>query len=473
MSDARRRLEFRCRQLGAVSERKFSDARRRREVRCRQRGAVAERISADDRHNLVGIRAADTPVDQLHIVIPAVLVLRRVSRVSRYRPNLRAPSDEAILRRVPAAVVDRRAAVIGRRGAVGHVGVGLQGGAAVLPGHRIGPHRGGKHRVHIPVSRHAVQRRAVHASSLGLAPACEAVAVLCRAGLGWGAAAVCPVPSVRHRGGVQQGAAVVEIQVAGDVLVHDVDAGIPALHLTELRPGDILNPHRAAHLGLVHVVALLVQATHGVQPVVEGQDVRRRVKAPVEADEPHAGIGRDRRQNVRRWHRAADVLQPQGCDVGVPRQNEVRNAGLVADGQVGDGVRQVQHLQDAAVWQRASGDGRAVEIDVLQARASGEVHRLGHVWAIPHVQSLHQHVVAQIQLRQVGVGVGVGAVAQLQGLQFSCHAELRVAYLQPGEVPNVFDLAGRVNIDFRVVDVVQGTFQGVAAAPQCPGLHQV
>ena len=133
----------------------------------------------------------------------------------------------------------------------------------------------------------------------------------------------------------------------------------------------------------------------------------------------------------------------------------------------------MQRLDDAAVRQGAAGDGRTVEVHRFQPRAPAQIHRLGQVRAVSHIDGLHQHIVAQIQLRQVRVGVGARAVAQLQALELGRHAEFRIAHLQTAQVPDVLDLACGIHIDLRVVHIVQRALQLIAAAPQRPGLHQI
>ena len=168
------------------------------------------------------------------------------------------------------------------------------------------------------------------------------------------------------------------------MLIHHREIGVAAVDVRQLGPGDVGGGDGATDLGLVHVVALLVQAPHGVEHIQQGEDVRRRVEAPAHPQQPDTAVGRHGGEDVL-GRDGRGVLHPQGGDGRIGRHGEVRDAALVADGEVGHGCGQVQGLEDAAVGEGQASDGRAVKVGVLQAGAAGDIHRHGEVGAVAHV----------------------------------------------------------------------------------------
>ena len=129
----------------------------------------------------------------------------------------------------------------------------------------------------------------------------------------------------------------------------------------------------------------------------------------------------------------------------------------------------MERLQDAAIRQLNASDGCPVEIDLLDVLAPGKIDGLllirTQIRTVPNVQCLEHGVVAQIKLRQVSIGIIRITVSKLQALKSCGQVELRIAHLQTAQVADGFDLAGRIDVDFRVVYLIQRTGNRVALPP--------
>ena len=80
----------------------------------------------------------------------------------------------------------------------------------------------------------------------------------------------------------------IEIDVACDMVIPDGNIRIPALELCQLRAGQHVHRDPAAHLRLVGIVAVLIDASHQVKPVVQCQRIIDVVKCPIDADQSYA-----------------------------------------------------------------------------------------------------------------------------------------------------------------------------------------
>ena len=234
------------------------------------------------------------------------------------------------------------------------------------------------------------------------------------------------------------------------MLIHDLDAGIAALHLGKLCAGETIHPDRAAHLGLVHVVAAFVQTAHGVQIVIQAQNVRGAIKTPVKADQAHTGVCRDLHQDLLGGDDGG-VLHAKGHHAAVSRHLKLGELGLVDDREIRDGCRQVQLFQDTAPWQGDSHHRRAIQQDFFNVGAAAGVQLLGKPGAVPGVQSPQQGVVAKGQGHQVVVDVALCPVADFQVGQVLGVLNVDVFQHQGAEIAKRGDHRCTVHADDRVL----------------------
>ena len=137
----------------------------------------------------------------------------------------------------------------------------------------------------------------------------------------------------------------------------------------------------------------------------------------------------------------------------------------------------MQHSEHTAVGQRHTGDLGAIEIHLFNARAAGQIHGFlipgSKAGAVAHIQLLQQLVLAQIQRLKVAVGVILGGVAQDQLLQLGGVDKLRIAHTKRRKIAHIGKLRCGINIDFRIVHIVEGALHHVGLVSLCSGLHQV
>ena len=172
-------------------------------------------------------------------------------------------------------------------------------------------------------------------------------------------------------------------------------------------------------------------------------------------------------------HSIGDILKPDRREVLIRRDRKLRDRRLVQDRQVGHGRRKVQRLQNAAVGQFQTGDGCAVEVDMLQIAAAGEVNGLCQVGAIAHIDSPQQFIVTEVQLGHVTVGVCLGRIAKFQPLELERLGEICVADHQAGQVTHVRQLGSAVDINLSVVYVVQRARQCAWIVSRGSRLNQI
>ena len=114
-----------------------------------------------------------------------------------------------------------------------------------------------------------------------------------------------------------------------------VDVWIPGFPGGNIIPGDGPgNVDGPADLGRIHVVAVFVQAPHGVQGIQQGLQLRLAGNRPRNPDQPHTGGCGDSLDHGLAVHCPADILQPQGGDIGIGRDSQVCQGRLVHEGQV-------------------------------------------------------------------------------------------------------------------------------------------
>ena len=68
------------------------------------------------------------------------------------------------------------------------------------------------------------------------------------------------------------------------------------------------------------------------------------------------------------------------------------------------------------------------------------VHSLNKIRAVAHVQSPQQDVIAQVQVRQIGIAVGITGVSQFERLQLGGKRKLCITYHKPRQVSHIFEL---------------------------------
>ena len=241
--------------------------------------------------------------------------------------------------------------------------------------------------------------------------------------------------------------------------------------------GDVRDIDRAVHLSGGHVVAILVDAAHVIQDIEHIRDLAGLFQFPPESKQPNTGTGSQGFQDCLGVHRAAHVLKPQGRDAGKGRTGEIRQGILVADDERGDSGRQMQHSEHTAVGQRHTGDLGAIEIHLFNARATGQIHGFlvagSKAGAVADIQLLQQLVLAQIQRLEVSVGVILGGVAQDELLQLGGIDELGIAHPERRKIAHIGKLRCGINIDFRIVHIVEGALHDVGFVSLCSGLHQI
>ena len=404
-------------------------------------------------------------------------VAGRVGRVAGHCGGRRRPALGCL------PVVGGHGLAPGRRRAVGQ-GVGPQRAVVgVLPGDGVRAHRAAIGRIDRAVLHHVGGRVGLGRLRVHLTvPAHKGIAVLRRGSPARSAGRGFLRHAVDAGHGFQRAAAVIALvgQCAAGVVRDHLQIGVILFgrqDRRQLRAGQGADVDGALYLGGVHIVAALIQAAHGVQLGDDGQDFRRGGRLPRHADQAHTGCRGDGVQDGQHVHGCAHILQPKGGNVRVGGHRQVGDGRLVADRQVRDRGRQVQHPQLAAVGQLHAGDGRAVKIHVFDADAAVDVHALhvagAQAGTAPHVQRAQQGVIAQVQLLQVAVVIAGPAVAQLDAAQLRGHAKVGKAHLQAAEVAHAGQLTGRIDINFGVVHVVQRAHQCVGRIAHAPRLHQV
>ena len=257
------------------------------------------------------------------------------------------------------------------------------------------------------------------------------------------------------------------------MVVLDFDVRVPLLHLSKVISRQRINGEGAADLGFLHVVAVLVQTTHGIQQVIERQNVRRILKAAFQPGDTDTGTNGNAVQNLPQVEHLAHILQAQRGDVVIPANHEIRNARLVSDGQVSHRSGQMKRFQNAAVGQLDTGHRRPFKVQMLDVCTAGHIHSLLEIRAVADIQRPQQGVVAQVQFSQVAVGVAVLRITDLQALKPGSHGEIRVAHHQPGKVADGLKLAGTVDINLGVVHIGQRTGQRVCHIAVRPLLYQI
>lgn len=235
------------------------------------------------------------------------------------------------------------------------------------------------------------------------------------------------------------------------MVVLDFDVRVPLLHLSKVISRQCINGKDAADLRLIRVVAVLVQTTHGIQQIIESQNVRRILKAASQPGDTDTGTSGNAVQNLPQVEYLAHIFQAQRGDVVIPANHEIRNARLVSDGQIGDRLRQMQGFQNAAVGQLDTGHRRPLKVQMLDVCTAGHIHSLLEVRTVADIQRPQQGVVAQVQFGQVAVGVTVCRITDFQALKPGGHGEIRIAHHQPGKVADGLKLAGTVDINLGVI----------------------
>ena len=216
-----------------------------------------------------------------------------------------------------------------------------------------------------------------------------------------------------------------------------------------------------------------IQTAHGVQQIIERQNVRRILEGAFQPGDTDTGTNGNAVQNLPQVEHLAHILQAQRGDVVIPANHEIRNARLVSDGQIGDRLRQMQVFQNTAVGQLDTRHRRPFKVKMLNVGAAGHIHSLLEVRAVAGIQRPQQGVVAQVQFGQVAVGVAVCRISDLQALKPGGHGEIRVAHHQPGKVADGLQLTGTVDINLGVVHIGQRTGQRVCHVSVGPLLHQI
>ena len=195
------------------------------------------------------------------------------------------------------------------------------------------------------------------------------------------------------------------------MLIGHPDILILTCNLCKLCSGHGIYAYGTRYLCHVGVVASLIQASHGIQ---QGYNLHQCICiscGPVNAYQAHPAIGRDGLEDGLTIDCRADIFQPQSGYPRIRRYGQISQAGLITDCQVGDRGGQVQGFEDAAYRQEQTGYPGAIKVYMLQIGASGYVHGLREVWAVTHVQCPEEYVVAQMQVRQVGVAVALRGVS--------------------------------------------------------------
>ena len=394
--------------------------------------------------------------------------------------NIRSIWDETSKR--PFAFLGRCASRIGSITTVRNSN-GLQQSVVIVEANPVGANCSSKHSVGISVHGYICQSIIIHRTTNGLAPTHEIVLILCSRCLGRLTTHIHCVAAILNKCGVQQLSSiiVVEEQLAYNIIVSHSNARITTIEACQFTTCQSTDMNSTADLCLVHVVAVLVQTTHGIQFVKDTLYTFVAVGTNGNTKQTHTAVCGHAHEDCKRINRTR-ILQTQSGHILRRGHDELGQIRLIADGQVGNGARQVQLLQNAAIGQGHARDCCVVEIHILNvgtatqidSRCGVYIHsRVAQVGTVPHIQGTQQNIVTSVKLCQVGICVAFAAVTQLQTGQLRACGKFCIAYLQVLQIAKVGNLACRVDVDFGIVQIIHGAFQHIAVTTQCSLLYQI
>ena len=200
------------------------------------------------------------------------------------------------------------------------------------------------------------------------------------------------------------------------------------------------------------VVALVktLQANQSVQQIGILQN-------PVDAENTDSGNARcslDDAQHVQ--HRA--FLDAQGAKITIAGDREVGQL-LQGDGRKAGNCRDMRRSDLAASREGYAGNAAVRCFQRDKCAAAGQVEGDGHVRASADVQRFQQSVVAKADGRGVGIAVAGRAVAEFQPAQLDRAGNVEIADVQRCQIADVRNVGSAVQIDFRIVQGVDGAFQ--------------
>ena len=175
----------------------------------------------------------------------------------------------------------------------------------------------------------------------------------------------------------------------------------------------------------VCVVSALVESAHGVKGIKDILDLLGVLSLPVKAHKADACVGRDSLQDSEVVDRCRVVFQSQRRDVAVACTDKFCNQLLIPDREVRDRCRQVEFFEDAAVRERDALDCCAVEINLFDDLAAGQVD--GFLVSCPQGRAVSRVDLAEefVASDRHGVEVGVGiiyiCIADFDLLEVCCH----------------------------------------------------